>query len=220
MSAEQEVIRLRCQRAAIAEAQAVLRDNESEDLLSLPQLATIVETVDRVAKENAAARNDLTEALRLTVDYVGLSTLPAIPGWTWFDALTKHAPGIADQFVEQYAREGMQAARAGRTDHPLGGIIINTVDQLGKTIGVDDLAARLMVVGRDLAAVAPTDHDVDDDIRVAAPGQFRGCSCVKVPAMGHHPFEASTAHAELCRLCGYRASNVRHQPATNLEADQ
>lgn len=29
----------------------------------------------------------LAEALRLTQEYVGDETLPALPGWSWFDAL-------------------------------------------------------------------------------------------------------------------------------------
>lgn len=58
------------------------------------------------------------------------------------------------------------------------------------------------------------------NIVVAAPGELRACSCVKVPAMGHHTFEASRSHAHLCALCGYRQSNVRHEPQTNDEAGQ
>lgn len=38
------------------------------------------------------ANRDLADALRLTQEYVGGETLPAVEGWGWFDALSKHAP--------------------------------------------------------------------------------------------------------------------------------
>jgi len=43
---------------------------------------------------------DLVEAIRLTVEYVGNETLPAKRGWSWFDALVKHAPDVAQAFVD------------------------------------------------------------------------------------------------------------------------
>ena len=36
----------------------------------------------------------------------------------------------------------------------------------------------------------------------------------------HHTFETSVSHPHLCALCGYRQSNVRHEPQTNDEAGQ
>lgn len=48
----------------------------------------------------AHSRNgDLVEALRLTVEYVGLDVLPPREGWSWFDALSKHAPSRAAQLA-------------------------------------------------------------------------------------------------------------------------
>ena len=46
------------------------------------------------------AIEELTEALRLTVEYTGNDTLPAIEGWSWFDALKKYAPEKAQYFVD------------------------------------------------------------------------------------------------------------------------
>jgi hypothetical protein len=46
----------------------------------------------------------LTEAIRLTVEYVGLETLPPVPGWSWFDALTRYDPHTAQSFLEQWRR--------------------------------------------------------------------------------------------------------------------
>ena len=40
---------------------------------------------------------ELAQALRLTQEYVGDDTLPRIKGWSWFDALTKHAPEMLER---------------------------------------------------------------------------------------------------------------------------
>jgi len=47
-----------------------------------------------------AAIDELAEAIRFTVEYVGNDTLPAIEGWSWFDALMKHRPEIAEEFSQ------------------------------------------------------------------------------------------------------------------------
>lgn len=44
---------------------------------------------------------ELTEAIRLTAEYVGPRTLPAVKGWSWFDALSKYAPEKALPFVAE-----------------------------------------------------------------------------------------------------------------------
>jgi hypothetical protein len=46
----------------------------------------------------------LTEAIRLTVEYVGTETLPPLSGWSWYDALMQYAPEKAQVFREQYDR--------------------------------------------------------------------------------------------------------------------
>ena len=38
------------------------------------------------------AIHELTEAIRLTQEYIGDELLPRKEGWSWFDALTKYAP--------------------------------------------------------------------------------------------------------------------------------
>lgn len=48
-----------------------------------------------------AANRELTEAIRLTVEYVGNDMLPAIEGWDWYDALVKYAPEVAQAFVDK-----------------------------------------------------------------------------------------------------------------------
>lgn len=50
------------------------------------------------AERCRAAVLELADALRLTVEYVGTDTLPPLPGWSWFDALSKHAPIMLEGF--------------------------------------------------------------------------------------------------------------------------
>ncbi len=45
---------------------------------------------------------ELTEALRLTQEYIGDELLPRQEGWSWFDALTKYAPEKLEQPSESY----------------------------------------------------------------------------------------------------------------------
>ena len=48
-------------------------------------------------QKEQTAIHELALALRLTQEYVGDGLLPRLPGWTWFDALTKHAPEMLEQ---------------------------------------------------------------------------------------------------------------------------
>lgn len=55
-----------------------------------------------------AAVRDLAHALRLTREYVGPDVLPALPGWSWYDALGNHAPDVLaailldDEMIERH----------------------------------------------------------------------------------------------------------------------
>jgi hypothetical protein len=66
--------------------------------------------------ERAAAIHELCEAIRLTVEYVGMSTLPPIAGWSWFDALTRYQPAVAKAFAEQYQADEQRQAEAIESD--------------------------------------------------------------------------------------------------------
>jgi hypothetical protein len=48
-----------------------------------------------------AAVEELTEAIRLTAEYIGIENLPPLPGWSWFDALVKYAPEKAANFQRE-----------------------------------------------------------------------------------------------------------------------
>ncbi|MFB6934559.1 hypothetical protein [Streptomyces chartreusis] len=43
-------------------------------------------------RDLSAAVAELAQALRLTREYVGEELLPAVEGWSWYDALRRHAP--------------------------------------------------------------------------------------------------------------------------------
>lgn len=66
------------------------------------------------AQHLAAAVHELTEALRLTVEYVGTDTLPPIEGWSWYDALVKHDPETAHRFLRQWVEQSSRRAAVDR----------------------------------------------------------------------------------------------------------
>lgn len=49
-----------------------------------------------------AAERELIAAIYATVEYVGLDVLRPLPGWTWFDALSRHDD--PERFTEWLAR--------------------------------------------------------------------------------------------------------------------
>lgn len=54
--------------------------------------------------DDERAIDELCEAIRLTVEYVGTECLHPGEGWSWFDALAKYRPNIAQEFVEHHNR--------------------------------------------------------------------------------------------------------------------
>lgn len=57
-------------------------------------------------RERDEAIHELTEAIRLTVEYIDTTLLPPIEGWSWLDALKKYAPEKAQFFTDQWIRRG------------------------------------------------------------------------------------------------------------------
>lgn len=53
---------------------------------------------DQQLSKAKSAVDDLADALRLTVEYIGNDMLPAKAGWSWFDALLRHRPKMAEEF--------------------------------------------------------------------------------------------------------------------------
>jgi hypothetical protein len=60
-----------------------------------------------IMTDQQQAIGDLADAIRLTVEYLGLDVLPAQPGWSWYDALAKHAPELLNS---------MRASMPGRIE--------------------------------------------------------------------------------------------------------
>lgn len=46
--------------------------------------------------------DELTEAIRLTVEYAGTELLRPYKGWSWYEALKKYAPEKADRLRDEY----------------------------------------------------------------------------------------------------------------------
>lgn len=58
------------------------------------------------APRDDAARDELVNALRLTVWPLDTETLRPLPGWSWWDALSKHAPDVAAALVRDLPTTG------------------------------------------------------------------------------------------------------------------
>lgn len=86
-------------------------------------LATVLATLtpEPVAGGLSEAVEELTEAIRFTVEYVGTETLPPIAGWSWFDALTKYAPekasALAARAVPVPAETDGECVKCGHETH-------------------------------------------------------------------------------------------------------
>lgn len=68
------------------------------------EVTLLVPSVDRAVEE-------LTEAIRHTVEYVGLDMLPAVEGWSWYDALKRYAPEKAAAFHEVQSLNGINTTK-------------------------------------------------------------------------------------------------------------
>lgn len=45
---------------------------------------------------------ELVLAIHHTVEYVGYETLPPRPGWSWYDALRKYDPALAEHHRQRH----------------------------------------------------------------------------------------------------------------------
>ena len=68
-------------------------------------------------RENRDA-DQLCEAIRLTVEYVGTERLHPGVGWSWFDALSKYRPDMAQQFVDFHNRVVVPHRGCPEADRP------------------------------------------------------------------------------------------------------
>ena len=79
------------------EAREPWRAGARSVLTALTKLDTANAETRRQYVEDAVVE-ELTEAIRYTVEYVGVGTLPPEKGWSWYDALVKYAPEKAEPF--------------------------------------------------------------------------------------------------------------------------
>lgn len=70
----------------------------SDDFLVALATSAAIEADKHMDKVLAQVIEELTEAIRLSVEYVGPQKLRPRPGWSWFDALVKYAPHKAELF--------------------------------------------------------------------------------------------------------------------------
>lgn len=66
--------------------------------------AEVPEVVGAVLATLVRERAELVEALGLSVEYVGTDVLKPLPGWSWFDALSRCAPEVAGRLADDHAR--------------------------------------------------------------------------------------------------------------------
>lgn len=111
-------------------------------------------TADSSTPETREAVDELTEAIRLTVEYVGNDLLPPIEGWSWFDALTRYAPDVAAAFKLNpiHLPPSVAAAVAGR-DAEIERLT-HRIDTMIHTGAAGVVAADLAKANRRLGAVA------------------------------------------------------------------
>lgn len=66
--------------------------HDTEEMLDACKQQAILDEREITALRTAFA--DLVDAIRLTQEY---TQLPALEGWSWYDALTRHAPDVAEK---------------------------------------------------------------------------------------------------------------------------
>lgn len=89
------------------------KTRDDQVLLSEEQLGML----SNKTRDERRAR-DLAVAICHTVDYIGTETLPALPGWSWFDVLNEHYPEMAQQYVQ--GAVGEKGARCSYCHHLRG----------------------------------------------------------------------------------------------------
>ncbi|MEU8023693.1 hypothetical protein AB0B88_15910 [Micromonospora haikouensis] len=103
--------------------------------------------------------DELVDAIRLTVEYLGTDTLPPVPGWSWYDALRKYAPHVAERFADEHRMFGKPPRPAARATPALVRLTHAAEAYLTRT--EDDAATRAELRAHLAAAV----NDAWDVIR-------------------------------------------------------
>jgi len=87
---------------AIGEASVCWENPGGAGVFQSEQAAAVAERVVNRVNESL---DELVSALVHTVEYAAPRTdLPLVPGWSWWDALTKYDPTAAQAFLDEYQR--------------------------------------------------------------------------------------------------------------------
>lgn len=183
---------------------------------------------------------DLIEAIRLTQEY---ALLPAIPGWSWYDALVKHAPDLAASLKADWERResnGVREANLGyattrqlldevstRIEMGNVGLDYRTVDNLIDDPAIEpDTSARAMLDVEPVPAPdlhEPTDRDaVHFAQRGEAPPWCEQAPPIEFEDEGDmhrvtwSPIRAIDWDLVTCRAC----YDVRPKPAARLHTTE
>jgi hypothetical protein len=132
---------------------------------------------------------DLVEALRLTAEYVGQQTLPANAGWSWFDALTRHAPAIAREFTKDNAATVINGEHivtgVFTSDGPL--TVTGTMEALVRNEDDDEDGNLVRHARRELALLGEDPDTIEGYIQVirafSKMGHSGGSASIAIPTI-------------------------------------
>lgn len=126
-----------------------------EGVRALLRALTQLDSVSKDARREMGVEkivNELTEALRLTVEYVGYDTLPAIEGYSWFVAMKRYAPEVAERMEKEYANH--RARPLGDDVDSSDGYCTCYPEQRGSTLSCG-IAAHREKAARDAGLLPP-----------------------------------------------------------------
>ena len=137
--------------------------------------AAIAANIDALLAAHPAPETDkvvdeLAHAIRLTVEYVGNDILPAKPGWSWFDALSRHRPDLVSPFAPE-------AVASRLTESPTQGLVPAPVSDTRR----EDVARALALVDSRAVDEAAVQAEADAAAEQAIP--FTGRESLAVCSM-------------------------------------
>lgn len=138
-------------------------------------------SVEAAKDPNNEAVNELVGALIHTMEYLGERMLPAIEGWSWFDALKKYAPQEAQNFVDRYNRVQELGQEGPSQEVSFEG---------DKEVGLDDASPESNLVihaRRELEVIGEDRQTIEGYLRViqafADMGHSGGSASIAIPVI-------------------------------------
>lgn len=110
------------QTISFVQAGMANEEKDSQEATTSQKFEPTDDEVDQILEDFPASQDlaiiDLARALIQTRDYVQPSVLlPSIEGWSWYDALKKHAPGLLQEVLDSEHRAQLRLEEAA-TDIP------------------------------------------------------------------------------------------------------